>query len=199
MDSTIQIIEKPDWLSWNEISALLWQAHGSNREKGMNMKHASFSGEEIKEHLEPDGKMFVALSENKMIGVAAYKPKRASFWFGEGLFAYCCFAAVLPQYTGKGIYGQLVKTREDSARLQGIDKMMFNTHPRNYRVIQIAQQFGYKKVDFRAGRENSWVFMVKWLNGMPYSESKINIMYAKKKLLFKIKSTIKRVLKKGGR
>lgn len=199
MTDVIQIIEKPEWVSWDDISAVIWQAHGLNREKGMNMKHASFSGKEIKEYLEPNGKMFVALLDNKLVGVAAYQPKKVSFWFGEELFAYRCFEAVLPQYTGKGIYGQLVRTIEDTSRSQGINKVMFNTHPHNSRVIQIAQQVGYKKVDFRAGRENPWVFMVKWLNGMPYSESKINIMYAKKKLQLQIKNTIKQVLKKGGK
>lgn len=196
MDSEIKIIEKPNNVSWNEISSLLWQSHSSNRQKGMNMKHASLSGNEIKAQLEPDGKMFVALLNNKLAGVAAYKPKKVSFWFGEGLFAYCCFAAVLPQYTGKGIYGQLVRKREESARSQGIGKMMFNTHPRNSRVIQIAQQYGYKKVDYRAGKENPWVFMVKWLDGTPYSEFRINIMYVKKMLPLKIKKSIRQVLKK---
>lgn len=197
MDSNIQIIEKPDWVSWDAIHEVIWQAHDNNRKRGISLKHAAYSGEEIKDYLSPDGKMFVALCDGKLIGTAAYKKKTASFWFGESVFAYCCFAAVLPQHLGKGVYGQLVKARELSALSEGIDKMLFNTHPDNREVIQISQHHGYKKVNYLGSRNAPWVFLVKWLNGCPYSNFRIGFMYAKTNVIMKTKYTVKKLLKRG--
>ena len=48
MDSSIQIIEKPDWVSWDEIHEVLWKAHENNRENGVFMSYPSLTGDEIK-------------------------------------------------------------------------------------------------------------------------------------------------------
>ncbi len=194
-DPAIQIIEKPDWVSWDDIHEVIWKAHGTNREKGMNMAHAALSGEEIEEHFARGGKMFVAVLENKVIGTAAYTLKKASFWFGEGMFAYCCFAAVLPEYRGRGIYGELLELREKAAAAQGLDKMLFNTHPGNARVIGVASKNGYKKVSFARGSDSPWVFMVKWLNGAPYSDLRMKTMYCCVKAVRLAEYQLRRVFK----
>lgn len=173
----IKVLEKPDWITWDEIHDVLWRAHEANRERGINLPHAAFSGQEIKDYLTPEGKMFVALCNGKVIGTAAYIERRAKFWFGEGIYAYCCFASVLPEYAGEGVYRQLMEIREKSALAHGIDKMMFNTHPNNSRVINVALINGFKKVTFSLGGDSPWVYMVKWINGAPYSGFRFKIMY----------------------
>ena len=192
MYSSIQIVEKPDWVSWDAIHKVLWNAHEKNRSRGMNMAHAAFSGEQIEDYLAPDGKMFVAVCGDEVVGVAAYKEKDIKFWFGGGRYAYCCFAAVLPEYAGQGIYRQLVELREKTALAQGIDKMMFNTHPKNSRVIGIALNNGYKKVSYTSDGSASWVYLVKWLNGCPVSNTRLSIMYTCIRSLRKIQAIFRK-------
>jgi GNAT superfamily N-acetyltransferase len=186
-EKQIQIIEKPDWVSWDEIHEVIWKAHEKNRERGINMAHASMSGDEIRELLSDDAKMFVALCDNHVIGTAAFKEKEVRFWFGKDRFAYCCFASLLPEFMGKGVYYQFVKKREESARSMGLDKMMFNTHPDNTRVLQVAKQNGFKAVKYVVSKGAQWVYMVKWLNGCPYSDFRCGYEYYKQLLRTNLK------------
>ena len=71
MDSGIQIMEKPDWVSWETIHDVLWEAHAENRKNGVFMRYPSLSGEEIKRRIDDNGKMFVAIEDGKVIGSAA--------------------------------------------------------------------------------------------------------------------------------
>ncbi len=190
MNDEIHILEKPEWASWDEVHEVIWKAHETNRVKGMNMAHAALSGKEIAEYLGADGKMFVAVLGNKVIGTAAYKEQKTKFWFGEGVYAYCCFASVLPEFRGAGVYGRLMKLREQIAMANGIDKMLFNTHPQNSRVIEVALKNGFEKVNYTIGSDSAWVYMVKWLDGARHSKLKIKIVYNCIKILRKTKQLL---------
>jgi len=71
MSDRFQIIEKPDWVSWDEIHDVLWKAHAQNREKGVIMAYPSLTGDEIKRRVENNGKMFIALDGQNVIGTLA--------------------------------------------------------------------------------------------------------------------------------
>jgi len=66
--SNIKIIEKPEWITYDEIHNLLYAAHESNREKGVNVATATMSGNELEEYLGAKGKTFVALDGEKLVG-----------------------------------------------------------------------------------------------------------------------------------
>lgn len=187
MNNGIQILEKPDWISWEDISVLLESAHQSNRVKGIVMSHQNMKGEEIKAMLGDQGRLFVAISHGRMVGTAALKPKQASFWFGRCFFAYYCFAGILPEFNGLGIYKQLNEARDKCVKSLEIDKLLFNTHPKNKRVIEVSLRLGYKKVGYTNSNGHPYVYMVKWLNGCPFSSLKCRYEYLKCKyfVLFK--------------
>ena len=107
MKSDIQIIEKPDWVSWDDIHEVLWKAHEQNRERGINMAFPSLQGERIREKIEGCGKMFIALVDDVVVGTGAVTKKRHNLWCGKGEYGYLCFASVLPEYIGMGIYKSL--------------------------------------------------------------------------------------------
>ena len=65
MGQNIQIIEKPDWVSWDEIHSVLWKAHEQNRKKGMIMSLPSKSAEDLQKYMEGKGKMFWLWMEKK--------------------------------------------------------------------------------------------------------------------------------------
>lgn len=172
MDSRIQIMEKPDWVSWDDIKQCLYEAHASNRAKGINMAHYQWPVEKFVETIGINGRMFVVLVGDKLVGVAAVCDKTGDSWYAKGKYAYMGFAGVLPEYKGHGIYNELIRAREDFARKQGFDTIIFDTHQRNKVVQKKALKNGYRYVRFfrASSKDHYCVIMAKWLEDCPYSK-----------------------------
>ncbi len=170
MKDNIQIIEKPEWISWDNIHEVLWKSHAQNREKGISMAYPALPGDKIREKIEGHGKMFVALDDETLVGTAAVIRKQAYLWCGRQEYGYCCFSAVLPEYSGKGIYKNFVYLQEKEAATMGLVMMMFDSHEKNSRVLDVNRKNGYKAVDISIWKDHYNVVMVKWLNGCPYSD-----------------------------
>lgn len=187
MRDEIQIIEKPDWISWDVIHEVLWVSHANNRERGMNMAFSTFSGEKIKEIIDGHGKMLVALCDDKVVGTAAIKIKNSNLWCGKGDYAHCCFASVLPEFNGMGIYGRLCKEREIIALEMGLERMVFDTHECNKRIIDINKRNDYKLISMTVWKDHYNVVMVKWLNGCPYSDWYIKWQFMIRKYYIKLR------------
>ncbi len=189
MDKSIRILVKPDYVSWDDIHDVIWKSHEENRKKGVIMRYPSLLGSEIEKKIGVDGKMLVALTEEgKLVGTAAAMPKKAKFWFGEFVFAYCCFASILPEYNGKGIYKEMCRIQEEMAREAGLNMMMFDTHEKNSRNLGHSIKAGYKFVDLKFYRDHYNVVMVKWLDGCPYSRLRCSLNYHLRRLVVKIRS-----------
>ena len=189
----IQIEEKPEWVSWDEIHNVLWTAHSDNRDKGVVMRYPSLSGDEIRLKIEGNGKMLVAIEDNKVVGTAAIVKKAASFWCGKGNFAYICFASVLPEYNGKGIYKALDLKREELARSMGLYRMLGDTHENNTHRLTIAKKAGYRFVDYKLYGDHYNVVMVKWLEGCPYSSLRCSAYFFLRKCYVKTRAKLGRI------
>lgn len=171
MESKILLQEKPDWVSWDDIHKVLWKSHAQNRENGINMAFPALPGDKIREMIEGgDGKMFVAVDKNTVVGTGAVIKKKHNLWCGIGEYGYLCFASVLPNYSSMGIYKQLREYRERETRKMGIDKVLFDTHEKNKRVLLINKKNGFKVVDLKVCKDHYNIVMVKWLDGCPYSD-----------------------------
>jgi GNAT superfamily N-acetyltransferase len=188
MDSCIQIIEKPDWVSWDDIHDVVWLAHAQNREKGIVMRNPSLQGEEIRQRIEGKGKMYVALDGNKLVGTAACSIKKIPLWCGKGCYGYYCFAALLPSYRKMGIYPRLCEIREEELVKQGIYRVLMDTHEGNKREMYLARKQGFIPVDFVARKDHYSVMMVKWLDGCPYSRFWCSLIYHFRRMVVKILS-----------
>lgn len=173
----VQIIEKPDWVSWDDIHDVMWKAHEGNRKQGVFMRYPSLPGDEIRKRIEGIGKMFVALDGEKVVGTAAIKTMKAYLWCGKGDYSYLCFASVLPEYSGQGIYKQLYIYRERESLKNGISRVMFDTHESNQRMLNINSKNGFKRVDISVWKDHYNVVMVKWLDGCPYSNWHCKLQY----------------------
>ncbi len=171
MDESIQIIEKPDWVSWENIRTFLIEAHSVNREKGINMSHYQWPAEKIQESLGENGRLFVALDGRKIVGTAAIGEKIGAAWYNKGRFGYMCYAGVHPDYKGKGIYKALTEKREEEAKSMNYPMLLLDTHSQNRRIQTIAEKNGYRFVHFFRAQSNDHysVVMVKWLSVCPYS------------------------------
>lgn len=167
MDNHIQIIVKPDWISWDEIKKCLYNAHAENRSRGINMAHYLWPAEEIKNYIGKDGVMLIALDGKRLIGTAAIAKKEGRKWYANGSYAYMCFACVLPEYRGLGIYQKLITKREELAITLGYQTLLMDTHSKNKIIQKVAKKNGYKKVrKFQTkSKDHHSVILVKWLNG----------------------------------
>lgn len=195
MNSYIQIIEKPDWVSWESIHDVIWRAHEQNREKGIVMRNPSLEGDEIRQRIEGKGKMFVALDGSIPIGTAAYLVKNASLWCGKGRYGYFCFAALLPSYRKKGIYPKLCEIREEELVKEGIRRIMMDTHEDNKRELTLAKRQGFIPVDLVVGKDHSNVLLVKWLEGRPYPPFLCWIIFMFKKCLKKAFHKLRKIVR----
>lgn len=192
-DSSIQVIEKPDWVSWEDIKQCLYEAHSVNRAKEINMAHYQWPAEKIRDSLGNGGVMLVALDGKKVVGTAAIAEKNGNSWYANGRYAYMCFAGVIPDYGGHGIYKGLVKKREEMAESQGYHILLLDTHCHNKKIQEIAKKNGYRFVRFfraKSGDHYS-VVMVKWIDTTPYSAIYCWMKYN----LSKIKTIIRYPLK----
>ena len=192
----VQVIEKPDWISWDDIQEVIWIAHEVNRQHGIYMHFPSLSGEEIRKRIEGHGKMFVAVDGEKVVGTAAIVNKKVDLWCGSGNYAYFCFASVLPEYHGQGIYKQLYQFRERESINNGLTRVMFDTHERNIHTADINLKHGYKKVSYKRYHDHFNIVFVKWLKGCPYSDIRCRLEFAKQRLKEKAKTLIRLYLLK---
>ena len=195
MGNNIQVIEKPNWISWDDIHSLLWAAHAENREKGIFMKYPSLIGEEIRNRVEGKGKMFCAINNGKLVGTGAILKKESKQWFDKSTctYMYFCFAGVLPEYKGQGIYKLLYLSRLKECN--GSDRIMFDTHEDNKLLININKRNGFVPVDYKFYKNHFNIVMVKWLNKCPYTNFRCKFEFIKKKLFVKFKYSVKRLFK----
>lgn len=183
------VIEKPDYVSWNDIQKCVWEAHEVNRSKGIIMGNSKLLGEEIKRCIGEKGKMFVALVEGKVVGTGAVIKKKVSLWCGkkDDEYAYMCFATVLPQYCGLGIYKKIALLCESLALSWGVDKILGDTHELNDNMLVMVRKNGSKFVDYKVCKDHFNVVFVKWLGSCPYSRLRCFLMF----LIFKYGRKIK--------
>ena len=192
MDSDIIIKEKPDTLSWVEISQVLRAAHQGNLDKGVYMPYPFLPPDELQKLVEEgDGTLFVAYYQNRLVGTGAVIFREKRFWFGSETFAYNCLGAVLPECNGKGVYRALALVREKYALNAGFDKIIFSTNEKNIRIINIARQSGFELVDYSIHDKRNSVVMLKWLKKKPFSHLHCYFMFLKIKYKKLIKQTIR--------
>lgn len=177
MEHKIEIIDKPEWVSWDEIHNVLWKAHELNRQNGLKMAFPALPGDKVREKIEGHGKMLVAMDGRKVVGTAAIIIKKVNLWCGKGEYAYYCFASVLPEYSGRGIYKSFNINREEYASRMGLNRIMFDTHEHNKRIIEVDYKAGFKIVALKLCKDHYNVVMVKWLNGCPFSESYVKMRF----------------------
>lgn len=187
MSANIQIVEKPEWVSWDEIHEVLVKAHAQNRANGVNMKKPTLPGEKIAEEVGNEGKMFVALDGERVVGTLALIDKSGRRWYNTGKYGYLCYGAVLPEYGGKGIYRSLYQVAETTAKQLGLIVLTRDTNERNARMLKITKQEGYHYVAYKVCSDHFNIVRAKWLNKCPYPVWYINTRFLISKVIAKLR------------
>lgn len=165
----IEIVEKPDWVTWDEIKQCLILSHSANLTRGFDMVKYKWSIEKIQESIGENSVVLVALDGRKVVGTAAVGVKYRTSWYINGYYAYMSLAGVLPEYSGHGLYKRLIHCREEIAKSSGCSVFLLDTHEKNRKIRNIAQANGYRLIGFFRVNKHHNVLMAKWPAGCPYS------------------------------
>ena len=184
----IEYMEKPDWVSWEEVLACLHDAHKVNKIKGFIMSGYDMTVEKFKNTL-GDGQCFVALDGNRVVGVVAVRFLKSRRWCSfRKKVAYTCLDGILRAYQGTDVFPSLNSLRNKCIRESGVEIVEFNTAEQNKTVIQYSLKQGAKIVQYAHMAEEGYhpIVMMKWLNGCPYPNWLCNFMFKLSKVIIKL-------------
>ena len=133
-----------------------------------------------------DGKMFIALDGDTVVGTLALIKRSGKKWYCNGNYGYLCFGAVLSEYSGKGIYRALYQKAEAKAKQMELIVLTRDTNEHNARMLKISVQEGYYFVGYKACKDHFNIVRVKWLNGCPFSSRYIKIRFLLSKFHIKL-------------
>lgn len=181
MEYSIQIIEKPDWVSWDEIHEVLWESHAENREKDIINSFPLLSGDELRKFVGDKGKMFVAMDGKKVVGTAAVLIINNKRWYSQGDYAYVCLGAVLTEYRKRRAYFLLEKATEVYSKSL-CSLLIADMHENNLTIQKLRLREGFQHVAYKACKDHYNVVMAKWFNGCPYPQWYIKFRFQLSKL-----------------
>lgn len=181
-------MEKPDWVSWEDILTCLHEAHKVNKRKGFTMPGYDMTMEEFKEKL-GDGKCFVALNGDKVIGVCTVRFIKSRRWctFGKKV-AYNGLDGILKDYQGTDVFMSLNALRYKCIDESGVRAVEFNTAEYNKVVIKRNVKNGAKIIQYAHMGKDGYhpIVMMRWLDGCPYPDWFCNLMYKLSKYAVKL-------------
>ena len=172
----IKIIEQPDWISWDDIHNLLLEAHKKNIEKGYKSSFALMPGYKIKEKLGEEGRCWVALDGDKLVGTNAVYFYVGRYWWNKGkTVAHSCLTGILQKYQGIGILGKMDAMLVAYVRECGIEMIEGDTAESNQTMLKLVKSGGYKVVGVLAPKSPHYsVRFVKWFGECPFTDKYIN-------------------------
>ncbi len=186
---------KPDWVSWDDIHELLMAAHKRNIQKGMAMRIPQLSGSELEKKVGEDGRCFVAMAGEKLIGTTSVRFYKGESWFDRGkLVAHSMLTAVLPKYQGIGITEDLNELRNAYINDMKAEVIHGDTAEDNVIILKNAKKNGFFNVAYHAYKSDHYsIIFVKWLGDCPFTEKYINKKFRISKALTRIQYKLGRI------
>lgn len=188
----IRVMEKPDWISWDEVQQCIHDAQLTNKKKGFDMSFGYKTGEELRKSVGENGYCFVVLNVcNKVIATISLRVSDIHKWWYKGMAGYHCNEAVLPDYRGTDAYFLMHAAVERKEKELGLKLLWATTAEQNKVILRLAAKSGWKQVQYTAFKGCGYysVVIARWLGGCPYSAKWIKFMFniskIRTKLLFK--------------
>lgn len=185
----IRYMEKPDWVSWDDVRKCLNAAHKTNKKNGFEMRNSTISTEDLVEMMK-GAHCFVALVEDKVVGVTCYRIEKKNKWYVRGTVIYHFGEGILPEYRGTDVFFELTGLKTIAVKKTGIKIQYFLTSEHNKTIIKINKKYGFKLVQFQPTKKKDanyyQVTMVKWDDGCPFPEWFLKIMFSLSKIVSKM-------------
>ena len=177
--SNIKIVEKPEFISWEEITDVIHDAY-AEREK-QNLHFAAFKSTP-KENAQKiiDGKCFVALDGSKVEGVVFLSCPSCPYlinkngqgkWYCDKNYGKVINLAVKEKYKSRGIGRKLLERLIEECKKQKLDSIMIDTSSKLKRLNKFYDSYGFKKVDYISWPTTNYYTIVRrlCLNGKKYN------------------------------
>ena len=171
--------EKDDNITWSEIQQVIFQSHDSNRKKGVDIHNAHLSPEELENAVGIDGKCFVALDGEKVVGTCSVAFKERNVWYAKGRVAYLLLAAVHPNYKGQQIFTKLSDLRMKYIISSGCTTLYMNIAEHNYIRRSIAKKEGFSPVaiNYNPYNPHNYITYCYWTGQRPCSKIIIMVRF----------------------
>lgn len=188
---SIVVVEKPEYISFDNIHEVLWRANKDNRNIGFILKTSELSDEQLKARLGTEGKCFVALDKDCLIGTISVRFFERKTWYAMGKVADYMLAAVVPEYQNQKVNSLLSERVFSFAREKGCSVIELDTAENNKKAINVYKHYGFKLVGYKAnpGGDHYSVIMAKWLNKCPFSDLYCLLRFEIKKIITVIRFT----------
>ena len=177
----VEIVLKPNSVSWDEISQIVYNSHVNNREKGLDIRNANLTGDEIKESIGVDGRCFIARDTNLgiIIGTVSVAFHHLERWYAHGLFAYLTLDAVLPEWSGKHVFSRLSTERMEYIKGTGCEGIYIYIAENNKLRREIAKKEGFISVaiDRTDYNRHNYITYVKWFGEKPFCLFNIRVRF----------------------
>lgn len=160
------IVEITDSSRFDEINAVLTMAFKEAMEKNnFSFNHYDNFYDRLNEVLETNGKIFVALIGDKIVGTVSYT---VSFvegrWYYDGDMVMLRHLSVLPEYQGNGIASALLDAvMQEAAQLNMPVRLI--TPEKNRHAINFYRKNGFEPARFFRANDHYTVCLVHW-NGV---------------------------------
>ena len=176
--SEIIIREKTKEISYETIHDVLYCAHEQNRKNGSVMNTSMLSGEKLEQRIGSQGKCWIAMDGERVVGTTAIKFIDRNTWYAKGKTPVYMLVAVLPEYQGRHISSRLAEAAFSFATQSGYSVIELDTAEDNFHAIRIYEHMGFRLVSYRAPKADHYsVIMVKWFENCPYSRLYCNLRY----------------------
>ncbi len=185
--SEIQYMEKPDWVSWEDIRECIQTAHQTNKKWGFEMLNSKITADQLAIVLK-DARCFVALDDNKVVGTSSVMIEYKKKWWRYGPVIYYGYDGILSEYRGTDVYFALNELKDKFVKDTGVKVHYFRTAEHNKTVIKINLKYGYKLVQLNPtikGANYYSVTMVKWDDGCPFPDWFLKFMFNLSKVVSK--------------
>lgn len=165
------IVEKPEFISFEAVQETIRVAHESNTEKGLLYATASQSVDTLKKKI-GDGVCYVALDRatGSVVGTVTLGIRPLHYWYVNEIVAIIKLFAVHPDYKGGGISKALVDHCIDYAKQRGINIVVSDSAEQNAIIRNLFTKSGFLIVDYGLYAANNFYTTVyaKWLRSCPY-------------------------------
>lgn len=184
-----RIIEKPDFISWEQIQALLTRSHSTNASKNLHYATATQSTETLMKKVQ-GGVCFVALLEgtDQLIGTASITTIQQKYWYNHGPAGLVKLMGVDPDFRGLHLSDALLQRCMEYAKAKQLPVMVTDSAEQNTAIRHLFTKHGFLTVDYCLYAANNFYSNVYayWFDGCPYSDAVRLLRYHAKRLRIRI-------------
>ena len=191
----IEITEKDNSTSWEEITELLHRAYAIRKERGLNYAAATQTVEETIHRAQPEGAIknvtLVAKENGKLVGSTTYNIRKGRRWYEGEKALFFHMVGVAPEQKGKGLGNRLIGEVIEIAEKEGCDTVVFDTAQTAKDLLKwYTNHFSFQKVGL-VSWPNTNYYSVEFVKYLKNFDDKVRKKTRKAYVISSIKMRIK--------